>query len=344
MKTIFFLFLIIIVHIFLGGETVATFSEPIDPTQLLVDDRYIYVVDFPFIYLYSTSDYTLKKKIGEQGEGPKQFHYFRGSLVNKTDAFKINIESGKMIVSSQGKVTFYSQNGIYQKEIRTNHRHDHKFFPVKNKFLGLTARREADNLFYIKLFICNDRLIPEKEIFTFKRFSQPPRGDINVVYDKGVIFDVCQEKIFVTAVGRENSLIDVFDMEGKKIYSISYNYERPVVTQEDKNQYLDYYRAGPLKFVWDRFKKQIKFPVYFPGLNNFCTDSMKIYVVTFKRIKDKNEMIIFDIKGKFLKKIMVPLQKKDIYFYPYTIHRGKLYQLVEREDDEKWEVKVCDLR
>jgi hypothetical protein len=298
------------------------------------------VVDFPFIYLYATTDYSLKAKIGEEGEGPKQFHYFPGSLVNKKDAFQINIDTQYIVVSSQGKISFYTGNGVYKKEFRTQHRHDHKFCPSENKIIGLTARRGTDNIFYLRLNVYNDQFIAEKEIFACKRFSQPPSGDINVVYDKGIVFDVCREKIYVTAIGREDSVIDVFDLEGKKQHSISHNYDRPAVTQEDKNQYLDFYRTGPLKYIWDRFRKQIKFPAHFPGLRNFSIDKDKIVVLTFKRKNQESEFIIFDLNGKFLKKTMVPLQKKDIYFYPYTIYTGKLYQLVEDEDNEKWELRI----
>lgn len=340
MKKGLFLFFVLFFILFLGGETIANFSEPINPTQLHVNNQHIYVVDFPFVYIYSRTDYTLKAKIGGEGEGPKQFHYFPGSLVDQKDAFKISVNSEKMIVSSQGKVTFYSKDGVYEKELRTQHRHDHQFYPVQNKFLGLTARRGPDNIFYIRLHVYNDRLFPEKEVFAFKRFSQPPNGDMNVVYDQGVLFDVWQGNIFVTAVGREDSVIDVFDMEGKKMYSIKYEYENTIVTEQDRNQYLDYYRSGPLKFIWDRFKKQIRFPTRFPGLNNFCISNGKVYVTTFKRIQEKSEIIIFDSKGKFQKKTAVPLKKKDIYFFPYAIDNETLFQLVENEDEEKWELRV----
>jgi len=344
MKAFFFLFLIVIFHILLGGNSTTTFTEPINPSQLLVDDQQIYVVDFPFIYIYSTTDYTLKSKIGGEGEGPKQFHYHSGSLVYNKDAFNINIDSEDIVVSSQGKMSYYTKDGIYKKEIRTQHRHDHKFCPIQNKFIGLTARRGTDNIFYLKLNLYNDRLISEKEIFIFERFSQPPNGDINVLYDGGIVFYFYKEKIFVTSIGREDSVIDVFDLKGKKLFSITHEYERPVVTKENKNQYLDYYRAGPLKFIWDRFKKQIKFPTRFPGLRSFSIKNEKIYVLTFKRKNGESEFIIFDVKGKFIKKTMIPLQKKDIYFYPYTIYNGKLYQLVENEDEEKWELQILPFR
>ena len=108
----------------LDGKIKAVFSEPVNPTQLLMDDRQIYVVDFPFIYIYSKIDFSLRIKLGGEGEGPQRFQFHRGSLVNKTAAFKVNVRSGQLMVSSQGKLSFYSLDGTYEQEIRTNHRHD----------------------------------------------------------------------------------------------------------------------------------------------------------------------------------------------------------------------------
>ncbi|HLP44706.1 MAG TPA: hypothetical protein VK469_02100, partial [Candidatus Kapabacteria bacterium] len=64
-----------------------------------------------------------------------------------------------------------------------------------------------------------------------------------------------------------------------------------------------------------------------------------------KKEAEKSEFYIFDIKGTFLKKIMLPLKEKDErLWYPYTIGNGKLYQLVEDEDTETWELHVTDIK
>jgi hypothetical protein len=328
----------------LDGKIQAVFAEPINPTQLLMDDRQIYVVDFPFIYIYSKIDFSLHIKLGGGGEGPKRFQFHRGSLVNKSAAFKVDVRSGQLMVSSQGKLSFYSLDGTYEQEIRTNHRHDHRFCRIGGNFMGLTSRRGADNLFYIKLSLYKTTLEPEKDIFEFKRFSQPPNGDVNVVYDQGIIYDTAGQHIFVTAVGREGSVIDVLDLTGKKLYSIAYPYETTVVTEQDRARYLDYYRAGPLKYVWDRFKKQIRFPVHFPGLRNFSISQGKIYVLTFKKMKGYSELVVLDLKGNFLKKTMIPLKEKDIYYYPYCIYQEHFYQLVENADQEQWELEAWPIR
>ncbi len=337
-------FFLVFFSLSLDGKVQAVFPEPINPTQLLMDDRQIYVVDFPFIYIYSKIDFSLRTKLGGEGEGPQWFQFHRGSLVNKTAAFNVNVRSGQLMVSSQGKVSFYSLDGTYEQEIRTNHRHDHRFCRIESKFMGLTSRRGADNLFYVKLSLYNATLKPEKNIFEFKRFSQPPNGDVNVVYDQGVVYDTTGQHIFVTAVGREDSVIDVFDLTGKKLFSIVYPYETPVITEQDQARYLDFYRAGPLKYIWDRFKKQIRFPSHFPGLRNFSISNGHIYVLTFKKMKGDSKLVVLDLKGNFLKKAVIPLKEKDIYYYPYCIYQEHFYQLVENVDEEQWELEAWPIR
>lgn len=204
--------------------------------------------------------------------------------------------------------------------------------------MALTARRETDNLLYLKANIHNAGLEPVKEIFRYVRFSQPPAGDLNVIYDQGIMVQVFDKKIFATASGREDSVIDVFDTQGNKLYTVSYEYDRVPVSDTDKQNYLDFYKAGPLKYSWDIMKDQIKFPTKFPGLRNFLVADGKIYVQTYKKNKESSEFLIFDLKGKFLKKALVPVVEKDIYCYPYAISQGKLYQLVENEEKEHWEL------
>ena len=60
-------------------------------------------------------------------------------------------------------------------------------------------------------------------------------------------------------------------------------------------------------------------------------------------IKNKNEFYIFNLKGKLLKKIMLPFAEYDeVQFSPYTINDGKLYQLIEN-DNETWELHVIKI-
>jgi hypothetical protein len=77
----------------------------------------------------------------------------------------------------------------------------------------------------------------------------------------------------------------------------------------------------------------------------------KLYVLTFKTLSEdevdvqETEILIFDIKGKFLKKVIFPLKMMDpIMPYPFAIHEGTLYQLIEDADEEEWAVHITKIK
>jgi len=67
--------------------------------------------------------------------------------------------------------------------------------------------------------------------------------------------------------------------------------------------------------------------------------------LTYKRDKKSAEFIIFNNEGKFVKKSMVSFYQTNMHLtYPHTIDSGKLYQLVENEDEEEWELHISTIK
>lgn len=64
MKALLFLCLSVMAVVFLPGERIAVFEQPVDPNELVVSNQWIYVADFPHVYIYSAVDYNLKKTLG----------------------------------------------------------------------------------------------------------------------------------------------------------------------------------------------------------------------------------------------------------------------------------------
>ena len=71
----------------------------------------------------------------------------------------------------------------------------------------------------------------------------------------------------------------------------------------------------------------------------------KVYVNGYLRRDGTTEFTLFDLKGKLLKdKIYLTLPEisaRDLY--PYTINGGKLYQVVDNDDTEVWELHIHEL-
>jgi hypothetical protein len=57
----------------------------------------------------------------------------------------------------------------------------------------------------------------------------------------------------------------------------------------------------------------------------------------------KNQLFIFDLKGKLLKQMDMPEVEETLFsFYPFAIQDGKLYRLVENQDEE-WELHLTEI-
>ncbi len=77
-------------------------------------------------------------------------------------------------------------------------------------------------------------------------------------------------------------------------------------------------------------------------------DDNKIYVTTYKKKGNDNELIILDIKGNILDKLFLPLKSTKVYKQsgevdPITVCKGILYELIENEQTEMWELHKTDL-
>jgi hypothetical protein len=85
----------------------------------------------------------------------------------------------------------------------------------------------------------------------------------------------------------------------------------------------------------------LEFPDYFPPISSFFIDNNKVYAGTYNLQGDTLEFYIFSLKGKLLKKQFVTFSfiEGSLQPYPLTMKNGKLYQLIENEEEE-WELHV----
>jgi hypothetical protein len=92
------------------------------------------------------------------------------------------------------------------------------------------------------------------------------------------------------------------------------------------------------KQQYEELTHRLAFPDYFPGIEDFQVTDNKIYVSTWKVENGGNEWFIFDLQGKLLKRLFVPIAfLMPLEPYPYTVKNDNLYQLIENEN-EQWEL------
>lgn len=335
------IFLIIIFAMFssIYAEKVGTITEVVNPFLMEVEDQQMYIVEGPTIYIYSLKDYKLQKKFGKAGEGPREF---RVHPATNMGSVTIEVYPGYILVNSLGRLSFFTRDGEYIKEMISTIAFS-VFKPLGKKFVGYGTAVE-NNIEYRTLKIYNSKLNESKEIFRQKLFYSIPNRYFNLLEAIGPLFYVCDNKIFIE---KEKNSISVFDNKGKFLYSIDINkgYKKLEFTTEDEKKYLDYLEHDRIaRNFFSDAKKIIKFPKKFPGIRFFHIEAEKIYIIRWKAKNGKSDIWVFDLKGNFLKRVWMTFFEKDAMLpYAYSINNGKLYQLVENEDTEKWELHITEI-
>ena len=314
---------------FVYGEVVATFDNLSRPMFVTADDTQLYISEDTSVYIYSLEDYKLIKKFGKAGEGPSEFVRF--CIAMPVD--------DKILVNTTGKIVYFTKKGAFVSEAKTKAGFNFIFIPIKTNFVGLGfSEDKKEKAFYRTINIYDKELNKTKTLFKKKMNIQ--RDKINPFDSNNRLpFQVWKDNIIVLD---DNDSINICDSNGKILNTIKPAYTKYPVTEEVIDGMKDFYKTDPrTKQFYERIKNRLSFPKHLPNLRNFYAVDDKIYIITYKKDNNKCEFIIYDKKGTLLKKDMFFCKltsPKDTY--PLSIKNNKLYQLVENEDTEEWELHI----
>jgi len=298
---------------------------------IAVDGNRLYISEGPQVYIYSLENCKLQKVFGRKGEGPGEFkmHTYRG--------LKLHVNPGYLIVDSYGRLSFFTKDGTFKHETRTIPSMG-KYVSLGDGYVGLGFRRyNKVNHFTITLFASDFK--SKQEIYRFKHPYQPGKDYNPLETTKLPAYDTWDNKLYLSG---EGAGILVFDRQGKPLDPIRFNYKKVKLTKKRKDYYITWYKTDP-KFnpIYRRDKQRIKFPGYFPVIRDFLIADGKIYVVTYRIKDDKNELVVLNLKGKLQHQAFVPLQEENAFrLFPYAIKKGMLYQVIEKEEEEMWELRI----
>lgn len=109
---------------------------------------------------------------------------------------------------------------------------------------------------------------------------------------------------------------------------------------------MDFYKTDPrYKDNFLMIKSMIGFPDSFPNIREFFVIGEKIFVLTYSGKPGKEELIVFDNTGKFQKTVNLPLQAANAHeLYPFNFSGDKVYQLLENEENEEWELHAFPVK
>ncbi len=358
MKRIFVL-VIVILLIFVYGLNAGEWkqvSEPValpghlNPTQILVNDNNVYVIELPEISIYSQGDLKLKKRFGKAGEGPKEFKlrspFQAVSLRAHLDSAAT---SSRLLVTSMGKISIFSGEGDFIKEIKN------KEYFTEPQFLGdkFVARRLKleDNVRYSRLEMCDASFNILKTILRKKSFFVERGGDRTDWYLFSVTMPTSatfEGKIFF-AGNEKDFIVEAFDEKGDKRFTIKREYAFVPFTEADKKKVLQRYWDNPTsRAEYEAWKQILIFPKQFPAVRDIFVDHETLYIRTYKKENGNTEFFVYTTDGKFKERVFLPIKESNSRYKfpflrdsaPFAFWKGKLYQLVDNEDEETYELLV----
>lgn len=323
------LIMLVLIHIFLTGKTVP-FQDLGKPNLIAVDENRIYIADGAAVSIYSLTDFTLIKKFGRAGDGPQEF---------KQRITFMDTQSDQIFLVSPGKGSYFTKDGTFKNEFRTLSP-DMKVKPLGEGFAGGRMVNE-NNTLYISIGIYDADLKKIKEVHKQEMDVQVggkgsrPFGHILSSHVSGDLLFIAKGTDF---------FIEVLDKAGNKQCTVTYDYKRLKVTDAEKDRVIDFLKTNPETGPYLEMLKPIIFPDYFPAIQNYYVADGKVYVFTYKRGEGKSEYFIFDTKGKFVKTSVIPYAfTNPADEYPAAIKGGKLYQLIENEETETWDLHINEI-
>ncbi len=299
-----------------------------DPNFFEIDGGKLFVADQDKISIYSMTDFKQIKQFGKKGEGPGEYRVLT----------PFTIYPDQIMISSFGKVLFYSRDGKYINEIKLSNSRIMGLVRLSGKYIGYVSKfnRESRESTTVTAIFDKDINVVKEISSRSRKFSVGMSGkfDVDAVNDY-TNFSVYEDKIFLPDT-KKGFYIEVLNADGEKLYEIEKEYETLKITQEWKDEYLTKMKEN---VYYSRFKDRINvsFSDVFPAFKRVVLDNGKIYATTYKRKENKEEVIVMDLKGNIQKTVYVPIADK------FTINDGRFYHLEENEDDEEWDLFAEDL-
>ena len=327
----------LLVPVIIFGAKVAVLPEITHPYGFRVDGDRFFVTQEVTIFIYSTKDYKLIKKFGTEGEGPGEILLDRRA---GNDEIGISIRPDYLIVNSIFKVLYFTKDGEYVREYKIAGTGGRMVEPLGNQFVGKTFHNK-EGVIYHGVAIYDANLDKVKEIYHHKHGWQGSEAEFNPLTMEQAAFEICDDKIFV--LDGDRTKIIGYNSKGEKLFTITHNDDLVKFTDKHKEEMVQNYKLNPSWKVYYEMKKRFfKFPEYFPPIHWYYIDPLekKIYLETEKVENQKRKYIVYDFKGKLIKKIMLPIEQEKVLGNLTAFYGGKCYQLFENETTEECELYI----
>lgn len=325
--------LFVLSWIILYGKIVPL-PELAKPDSIHLDDQQFYIVEATSISIYNLEQFKLVKKFGKEGEGPEEFKIlpFLPLFVNITDKH--------IVINSFGKVSYFDKKGKPIGEEKVKGGYIFFLMPLGQYLAGQGGIQENNNRFRI-VNIYDKQLNKIKEVCrVIDDFKGPGRG--YDVLEKRFRHQTMGEHLYISK--EKNFNIDIYNTEGEKVSCIKLDYDLVALTQKDRENITGYLQNSNRTKAFFPLFKPLRFPDHFPAVMNMFAANEKLYIMTWKRKNQKTEFFIFDKKGHLIKRTFVPLAfLNPIEPSPFAIRNNRIYQLIENEESDEWELHINEI-
>jgi hypothetical protein len=318
-----------------SGQTKIRLPNVENPTALHVHRGRLYVVDGrTTVRVYSAKDFAPITTFGEDGSGPGQF------AIRPDHHVGLAFLDDRVLANSDGKIGFFTLDGDFLEE-KIVPRGTFDYRPLGEGFVCMASASEGGMYFF-------DYRITDAELNTTRRVTRVrndyQEGEGIAVFSVTWQYHTADGKLFIQE-RKKGLTVDVYDQSGNPIAEISTGFEPVRVTEEIRTAIREEYRTSPYSSAeYDSFiKDSLVFPEYLPAVRAWNVADERVYVFTHQLKEDLNEVIVFDTDGKEIRRTFVSFSVKGPGFerrLPYTVHEGKVYQMISSGAPGHWELHI----
>lgn len=318
----------------LPDSKIIPIEEVLRPQAIRVYSNRLFIIEGARVSIFSLKDFRLIKAFGKKGEGPKEF-----MLLPTKRRVDIFFDPQKIHVHSVGKYSFYTLDGDFLSEQRIAFQFPFPtadIIPLKDKYFVQQLETEPKKKFW-RAFNLYDANF--KKVKVVKRVKID-NDKIYLKWDISNDFHVSGDRVYIVASGE--FLVEAFDSNGDKLYSIEREYQRKKVTSKDIKEFHERYRVNARnRVMYSLLKDKFTFSDKFPAIDEIYATNDKLYVMTYRYENDLTETFIYDMNGKFVKQIWMPiLRNMPGGSGKFIIERNCLYQLYEDDESEQWVLRI----
>jgi hypothetical protein len=336
MKKLLVVVLVLIMGQMAFGKVVGVLPELMKPTSIAVGENRLYVTQEATVFIYDLNTLKLIKKFGKAGEGPEEFALVPGLPLT------VLIQDEHIQVNSANRITLFTKDGKFMKMIKTKggtltlgHQ------PVGDHYVAIGFAQE-DGIIYMLVNLFDSEMNKLKSLAKIKRSVQQS-GPIKLFSDQ-IQVATHEDKIYLSSeqdftVHSINTKGDILDTYKKK------DYKRVKFEDKHKDMIFETIEQNPIQRPFlEIFKQRAEFPKYFPAiLGLFVVDDM-INIMTWEMEGKKFKLYLFDLDWKLKDEMYIGFQMQGgLTPFPVAFDEGKLYQVIEN-DDEEWELHVNPIK